>query len=111
MGDIQQGLLLGTADFFIVEDTSPDDVGTKIYDYIFFNKPVIAATPSDIPLAKLVRTFKNGYVCSTDKEVEEAMYKVVTEHPETLDESLDSKKYSRREQNQNIINRMKELTE
>ena len=102
--------LLGTADFFIVEDTSPDDVGTKIYDYIYFNKPVVAATPPNIPLAKLVRTFENGYVCSTDKEVEAAMYKVVTEHPEKLDGELDPGKYSRKVQNQNIINRMLELT-
>lgn len=102
--------LLGSADFFIVEDTSPDDVGTKIYDYIFFNRPVIAATPNDIPLANLVRTFENGYVCSTDKEVEKAMYKVVTEHLENLDQTLNPEKYSRKVQNQNIINRMLILT-
>ena len=44
--------ILGAADFFVVEDTSPDDVGTKIYDYIYWNKPIIAAAPPRYTISK-----------------------------------------------------------
>lgn len=108
--DYEEGMSwLGTADFFVVEDTSPDDVGTKIYDYIYFNRPVLAATPPDIPLAQLVRTFANGYVCSSDEEVEQAMKRIAQDRPEKLDETLDPKRYSRKIQNKKIVDKIAEL--
>lgn len=92
--------LLGSADFFVVEDTSPDDVGTKIYDYIFWNKPIIAAVPKDIPLAKLVGSFEHGYVCDTQEEVERAVRDVVANRYDCLDPHIDTMSYSRRHQNE-----------
>lgn len=92
--------LLGSADFFVVEDTSPDDVGTKIYDYIFWNKPIIAAVPKDIPLAKLVGSFEHGYVCDTPEKVERAVWDVIMNRYDCLDPHIDIMSYSRRHQNE-----------
>ena len=87
--------LLGSADFFVVEDTSPDDVGTKIYDYIFWNKPIVAVTPEDIPLAKLIKSFKNGYVCQTKAEVESAIKDIIDRGLTVLDPNINTDKYAR----------------
>ena len=93
---------LGSADFFVVEDTSPDDVGTKIYDYIFWNKPVVAVVPPDGPLAELVSGFQNGFVCATNQDVRAAVEKIASEHLDCLDPSLDRSRFSRKHQNQLI---------
>lgn len=93
---------LGSADFFVVEDTSPDDVGTKIYDYIFWNKPVVAVVPPEGPLAKLVSGFANGFVCTTSDEVRVAVEKIAAERLDCLDPNLDRDQFSRRHQNELI---------
>lgn len=103
--------LLGSADFFIVEDTSPDDVGTKIYDYIFWNKPVVAAVPKNIPLALLVNTFEHGYVCDSKEEILNAIKDVVDNKYEKLDSKIDTMKYSRFFQNQIIESVLKKAVE
>lgn len=94
--------LLGSADFFVVEDTSPDDVGTKIYDYIFWNKPIVAAVPKDIPLAKLVRGFEHGYVCEDEHDIKNAIEDIVKNRYQELDSHIDVMKYSRLHQNRKI---------
>lgn len=93
---------LGDADFFVVEDTSPDDVGTKIYDYIFWNKPVVAVVPPEGPLAKLLSGFANGFVCTTSDEVRAAVERIVAERLDCLDPNLDRDRFSRRHQNKLI---------
>ncbi len=90
---------LGSADFFVVEDTSPDDVGTKIYDYIYWNKPVVAVVPPEGPLAKLVSGFANGFVCTTSDEVRAVVEKIAVERLDCLDPNLDRDRFSRRHQN------------
>lgn len=99
--------ILGSADLFVVEDTSPDDVGTKIYDYIFWNKPVIAAVPKEIPLASLVSGFEHGYACDSKEEIFNAIKDVLDHKFENLDSKLDVMKYSRICQNQIIENVLK----
>ncbi len=103
--DYAEGMsLLGTADIFVVEDTSPDDVGTKIYDYIYWNKPVVAAVPKEIPLAKLVESFEHGYVCDSADEVEFAIRDIVGKRYNCLDTKLNKEKYSRKYQNEKMLN-------
>lgn len=93
---------LGDADFFVVEDTSPDDVGTKIYDYIFWNKPVVAVVPPEGPLAKLLSGFANGFVCTTSDEVRAVVERIAAERLDCLDPNLDRDRFSRRHQNKII---------
>lgn len=101
---------LGGADIFVVEDTSPDDVGTKIYDYIFWNKPVVAAVPKNIPLASLVDSFEHGYVCDSYEEIYDAIKSIVDNRYENLDSNLEKMKYSRFYQNQIIESVLKIAT-
>ena len=101
--------LLGSADFFVVEDTSPDDVGTKIYDYIFWNKPIIASVPKEIPLAQLVDSFEHGYVCDNQEKIDIALNDIILNKYANLDSKVDRMKYSRVYQNKKIENLMKRL--
>lgn len=101
--------ILGSADFFVVEDTSPDDVGTKIYDYIYWNKPIIAAVPKEIPLAKLVSSFEHGYICETEEDVEDALNDIIENKYETLDSHIDIERYSRKYQNHIIEESLKRV--
>lgn len=94
--------ILGASDFFVVEDTSPDDVGTKIYDYIYWNKPIIAATPKNIPLAKLVNQFEHGYLCETAEEIDIAIKDIIQNKYSSLDSNIDVTKYSRTYQNEKM---------
>ena len=94
--------ILGAADFFVVEDTSPDDVGTKIYDYIYWNKPIIAAVPPNIPLAKLISQFEHGYLCETSDDIERAIDDIIRNQYSVLDPSIDIAKYSRTYQNEKM---------
>ena len=101
--DYSNGMqLLSKCKFFAVEDTSPDDVGTKIYDYIYFNRPVIVSAPTDIPLSKMVSQFENGFVCSTELEVNRAIDYLLKNNPSTLDSKFNKINYSRRSQNEII---------
>ena len=81
---------------------SPDDVGTKIYDYIFWNKPVVAVVPPEGPLAKLLSGFANGFVCTTSDEVRAAVERIAAERLDCLDPNLDRDRFSRRHQNKLI---------
>lgn len=101
--------ILGSCDFFVVEDTSPDDVGTKIYDYIYWNKPIVGAVPKDIPLAKLIASFKNGFVCDDEVEILSSMKHIINNNIRCLDDNLDILMYSRKKQNQVIENTMLSL--
>ncbi|MEA4973972.1 hypothetical protein SDC9_63985 [bioreactor metagenome] len=102
--DYRDGMaIISKADFFVVEDTSPDDVGTKIYDYIFFNRPVIAAVPPDIPLSKLVLSFKNGFACDTYDEIFNAMCTVIKEELRELDPDIHVDMYSRKHKNEEFL--------
>lgn len=101
--------ILGASDFFVVEDTSPDDVGTKIYDYIYWNKPIIAAAPKDIPLAKLVSKFEHGYICETAEEVDAAINDIIKNKYSSLDPNIDVAKYSRTYQNRKMEKMMLDI--
>ena len=108
--DYAKGMsILGSVDFFAVEDTSPDDIGTKIYDYIYWNKPVVAAVPSNIPLARLVQKFEFGYACDNEEEIRNAIYEIIEKKATVLDSHINVNEYSRVHQNSKILHFMQEI--
>ena len=98
----QEGIKqLNQADAFLLIDSRRNAIGTKIYDYIYLNKPIIYVGPKRTVLAQIISRFENGFVCSNEQETEEALNNIKSGM--RLDEHIDISKYSRSAQNQNWI--------
>lgn len=98
--DYKKGIAtLKKLDALLIIDNRMHALGTKIYDYIFVNKPIIYIGPKRSDMAKLVGKFENGYCCSNVHEVEEAIRKIVDQKPKKLQEEYDKNDYSRDRQN------------
>uniref|UniRef100_UPI004057A60D hypothetical protein n=1 Tax=Agathobacter sp. TaxID=2021311 RepID=UPI004057A60D len=53
-------------------------LGTKIFDYIFINRPILAISPhKNGELCKLARYFENGFACSTYDEMLSAVNQII----------------------------------
>lgn len=63
---------LTQVDVCLIIDSRKDAVGTKIYDYIFLNKPILYVGPKKSAIAQMIRELKIGYTCSSEKEIETA---------------------------------------
>lgn len=83
-------------------------LGTKIYDYIFCNKPIIFIGSKTTALAGFVSSFKNGFVCSNEMEVLKSLETIVNKEICTLDENIDIYSFSRGKQNQKYIDLLKQ---
>ena len=98
----QEGIKqLNQADAFLLIDSRRNAIGTKIYDYIYLNKPIIYVGPKRTVLAQIISRFENGFVCSSEQETEEALNNIKSGM--RLDEHIDISKYSRSAQNQNWL--------
>lgn len=54
-------------------------LGTKIFDYIYLNKPIVAYAPENSEFEALLSEAENAYVCQTSEDMEAAIEKIVTE--------------------------------
>ena len=98
---------LSKADAYLIIDIRKDAIGTKIYDYIFLNKPIIYVGPKNTVIANIVSTFEKGFVCSKSKEVEKVLRMI--QHGQKLSNKYDVRKYARSEQNQKWLELLKKL--
>lgn len=75
-------------------------LGTKIFDYIFIGRPIVAITPfHDSELGNLTRQFQNEFVCTNPEELHKAFARLLKLNPCVLDEDREkAKRYGRREQ-------------
>ncbi len=84
-------------------------LGTKVFDYIALNKPIIyiGVVPSE--LSEFIRQFEHSYICQNREEMYEAVKGLMRKCPTSLT-SEDVKKYSREWQNESywkLINEIK----
>jgi hypothetical protein len=102
--EYQAGLAsLSAMDVMVVNHRSPLMVGTKVYDAIGINKPVLAfCRPADA-LARLLRPFRYAFRVATTGEAIAALREIVSRRPGCLAPGLDSEPYSRRRQGQKIL--------
>ncbi len=96
------------ADAFVIIDVRKAAIGTKIYDYIYLNKPIIYVGPKNTVLAEMVSKFANGFVCSNSKEVSSAIKRIKFESISLLDVGDKSVAYARNEQNKKWKDLLKE---
>lgn len=90
---------LGQADAFLIIDIRKDALGTKIYDYIWCNRPILYVGPQDAELARLVDSFDNGFVCSNASQVIAAIEEIRNKKLNSLDDNLQPQQYGRSVQN------------
>lgn len=85
--------------FFLSNDLKVGN-GTKIYDYIFCDKPIIYFGEKNTGLSIFLDNFRNSFVCSNGKELIDAIRMIKEDKIETLEPKDDDIfKYSRKRQN------------
>ncbi len=89
-------------DINLIIYSSKTGLGTKVYDYIMLNKPILAIVSKKSDLAKLVSTFDNGYITSTANGVVEFTNKIIQNKIHVLDK-VKTHDYSRFEQNKKFV--------
>ena len=89
-------------------------LGTKIFDYIYLNKPIVAYAPKHSEFEAVLSEAENAYVCQTSERMEAAIEKIVAEKRYTLTgDPLYRLQFSRQTQNQkfrDLLKKAKELS-
>ena len=85
---------LSSVQVFLIIDNRPDAVGTKIYDYIYLNKPIVYVGCKESAIADQLKNFKNAFICSTEKEVVDSLKTIVAKNIVNLYDELIVDKYS-----------------
>ena len=80
--------------------SSPTGYGTKIFDYIYLNKPVILLTTKQSALGRFVNSFENGFSCTNIDSYKEVVEYVIKNQIKKLSNEDSISNYSRNMQNQ-----------
>ncbi len=74
-------------------------LGTKIFDYIFVGKPIVAIAPPSGDFDNLANNYENLYVCQNEEQVKQSIKKIVDLKITTLGKNINAEIYSRYNQN------------
>lgn len=103
-------LLKHTSDVNLLSSDLVDTgYGTKFFDYIYCNKPILFVGNSNTFLFNKVRTFKYGYSCNNESCIISVLNEIFDNNINVLDNNLDPYKFSRSYQNKkykNLINKI-----
>ncbi len=94
---------LAAVDIMVVNHRSALLVGTKVYDAIRINRPILAFCRPTDALARLLKPFPHAYPVSTTAETVAALRNVFEIRPGCLAPGLDPEPYSRLRQGKNIL--------
>lgn len=94
--------LLKSADCNLLIDLRKQAIGTKIYDYIYVNRPVLYCGAMHTYLSELVVKFSGGFVCEDVQDVVHAVQMLAANRSMTLTAEADTKTYSRTLQNERL---------
>lgn len=89
---------LGCADVLLISYAHTVGLGTKVFDYIAWNKPIIYMGTVPAELADFVAGFEKGYVCRNEEEAYHTLLKIYQEQVTYLTDK-DVSYYSREMQN------------
>lgn len=99
--------ILSTGDVYIIIDIRKNALGTKVYDYILLNKPIIYIGRKNTDLSNFIGSIQNSFICSTKEEVKKALKMIEKNNLITLTEDNVSSRYSRTVQNEKFLNEIK----
>lgn len=94
--DYQKGMMeLSRMDCLILNHRDNRSDGTKIFDYIYLNKPIIAFTQKDSAIGDLLNNFKNGFIVEKTEDFNKSIEILWKNQIDTLDNDVNVEKYSR----------------
>ena len=98
--DYKDGVeIMAGCNMFAMDYVHPTGLGTKIFDYINLNKPVLAVAPQGISFTQFVSQFENCFIVEEEEEIYHSIRRVITEKIQKLDSHVDTDAFSRKHQN------------
>ncbi|HPX84720.1 MAG TPA: hypothetical protein PLR16_05540 [Bacilli bacterium] len=97
------------SDLLLLIEDSPTGFGTKIFDYIMVNKPVLLIARNPGLLGELISSFKNGFVSTSELETKKIIEYIILNNLQCLDNLDNIDKFSRERQNQKYLEIINEL--
>lgn len=98
--DYREGVeIMSGCNMFAMDYVHPTGLGTKIFDYINLNKPVLVVAPKDIYFAEFISQFENCFRVETEDEIYNTFKKIIDEQIENLGKDVNADRFSRRHQN------------
>lgn len=91
------------ADIFLAANDVMIGYGTKLFDYIYLNRPVLMCCPEGSDLDRMVGSFDNGYSFHSAEGLEKALDELWQSKADTLDASVDPADYARSVQNRKFV--------
>lgn len=102
--------LLRNSNVNVIIDVRKGAMGTKFYDYVFVNRPLIYLGKKNTQLEYLVKEFENGFSCHTKDDVDEVITKIRDEELSSLTRSNGgTQNYSRSKQNKKYLELMNKI--
>ncbi|AKG03776.1 hypothetical protein AAV35_002540 [Salimicrobium jeotgali] len=88
----------------------PEMVGTKIYDYIYLNKPIVAfPTQSNDEISLLLSNFSNSFLVYSKEELVVSLKRIVEHNLKLLEKEINVKNYSREKQTKKLVDKLIEI--
>lgn len=99
---------LRKADVLLVSNEIIMGLGTKTFDYLYLNKPIIYIGIVASELSEFLLQFENAYICSNEIQMQDAIEKLLNECPDILT-SKNIDEYSRERQNEIYLSIIKAI--
>lgn len=108
--DYKEGMdLLTKANICLLIDIRKQAIGTKIYDYLWVNKPILYVGRKDTMLSEFISSMEHGYSCQREEQVEKVISTIIDEKIDCLSSDNSSEKYSRSIQNKRFLEIIKNV--
>ncbi len=86
-------------------------LGTKIFDYMYANKPIVTIAPDGSEFAHLLKGCENAYVFQNGDKIEQSIQKIIDMNIDDLDKKFKPEIYSRSYQNKKYREQIVSLLE
>ena len=101
--------ILNTMDFLILNNRADYELGTKIYDYFFINKPILSFITPNSEIWKLLSKFHNTFLIQTPEDFISAINYLKKVEDYTVINKSEIKKFSRKYQMEYLYSILKSL--
>jgi len=101
----QKGLTyLNGMDIFILNNKCKYALGTKIFDYLYLNKPIFAFVEKDSAVWEFLRDLKNTFLIQNSQDFINAINKLINTKDCKVISEYELKQYSRKYQTKILFN-------
>lgn len=100
---------LSNSNVLLLNNFSSRAFGTKIFDYVYLNRPIVALARKDSAIARFLEPFRNAFVAEDRAELERCLTGVAENGLTTLDPDVDITRYSRRAGAEQLLQTIRSL--